>query len=88
MTNSVTYADVNGPIEAVVVTDSRETAAQYIERGYTLFTVPQMFGVETGVIVLCLEQEAQSQKANRMSREDAIRVLEDYEKASRNHSMT
>jgi len=70
-----------GELADLVVTNNRETAKSCIVRGYKLFTVPQMFGAEEGVITLVLE--AQNQKANPMSVEDADRVLTDYETASR-----
>lgn len=73
-----TYVCPNAEITSLVATDDRETAAQYIERGYTLFAVPQMFGAESGQIVLYLEHEA-DRKADGMS------ILEGYERESRNH---
>ena len=70
-----------GPIKDFVVTNDRETAKRYIRHGYTLFTVPQMFGTEHGIITLFLE--AQSQTANQMSEDAVNRGLTDYEVASR-----
>lgn len=70
-----------GYLADLVVTNSRKSAKWYIQKGYTLLTVPQMFGAEDGVIVLALQ--AQNQKASPMSEEDASRVLLSYEIASR-----
>lgn len=46
-----------GKIDDLVVTDSREKAKQCIQKGYTLFTVPQMFGLEEGLFTLFLEDQ-------------------------------
>lgn len=70
-----------GELADLTVTNDRETAKRCIGQGYTLFTVPQMFGAEDGVIVLALL--AQNQTASQMSEEDANQVLTDYEIASR-----
>lgn len=70
-----------GTLEDLVVTNDRETAKRCIMHGYTLFTVPQMFGVEQGVFTLVLE--AQNQKASQVSKEVADHVLKDRETASR-----
>ena len=78
MDSTHTYIYQNAAIISLVATSDRKKAAQYIECGYTLFTVPQMFGVESGQIVLYLEHEA-DHKDNGMS------ILEDYERKSRNH---
>lgn len=61
-------------------TNDRETAKRCIERGYKLFTVPQMFGLENGQIILYLED--QNQKASRMSKAAAAKVLSDFETSS------
>lgn len=70
-----------GKIDDLVVTDSRETAKQCIQKGYTLFTVPQMFGLEEGLFTLFLEDH--SQMANKRSKEAADHVLSDFEKSIR-----
>ena len=70
-----------GDIKDLVVTNDRETAKRYIRQGYTLFTVPQMFGEESGTVTLFLE--GLNQKASQMSEEAASHVLSDYETASR-----
>lgn len=70
-----------GDLMDLVVTPNREIAKRYIEKGYMLLTVPQMFGSEDGAIVLALP--AQNQTASLMSEADADRVLTDYEIASR-----
>ena len=78
MDSTHTYIYQNAAIISLVATSDRKKAAQYIECGYTLFTVPQMFGAESGQIVLYLEHEA-DRKADGMS------ILEGYERESRNH---
>ena len=67
-----------GELLGLTVTNDRETVKRYIERGYTLFTVPQMFGEETGPIVLYQEREAKGV-------EDADAVLKAYEQGARSH---
>lgn len=70
-----------GRLLDLVVTDNREIAKQDIQRGYRIFTVPQMFGTESGVFTLYLED--QNQTANRMSIESADRVLTEFEESIR-----
>lgn len=70
-----------GYLANLIVTDDRETAKSCIEQGYTLLTVPQMFGMEDGVIVLAWP--VPNQKSGPMSAADALRVLTDQETASR-----
>lgn len=70
-----------GELADLIVTNNRETAKGCIRQGYTLLTVPQMFGMEDGEITLALP--AQNRTANQMSEADANRVLTDYEIASR-----
>ena len=78
MDASITYEFPNADITALVVTNDRKTAAQYIERGYTLFTVPQMFGREDGEIVLMEERGASAC-------EDGLAYLATYEQEARDH---
>lgn len=79
---ATTYSYPNiGTLKDLVVTNNREAAKKCIEQGYTLFTIPQMFGMEQGEITLFLED--QNQMASQMSEEAANRVLTDYEIASR-----
>jgi len=79
----ITYSVPNADAIDVVVTNDKKVAEQLIERQYTLFTVPQMFGEETGAITLYLEREAQNRPPKPVSRADAHRVLQDYETSSR-----
>ena len=58
MDDSMTYRYITESGEQLAVTNSREKAARLIECGYTLFTVPQMFGREDGEIVLMEERGA------------------------------
>ena len=58
----------------VVITNSREKAAQYIEKGYELVAVPQMFGEKEGTIVLIFEQDED---------DSAFEILELYEEEAR-----
>lgn len=80
---STTYVSGKGSISEVVATDDRKTAAQYIERGYTLFTVPQMFGTENGVIVLTKEQ-SDIQAATSLKGTGEV-ALKKYEDDARDH---
>lgn len=59
-----------------VATNERDTAVRYIEKGYALFTVPQMFGEEAGQIVLYKDGEENV---------DGERILKEYEDEARNH---
>lgn len=63
---------------SIVVTNNRKAAAQRIEHGYTLFTVPQLFGEEYGQIVLFRENGA-------MSGPDGMSILEAYESDARKY---
>lgn len=67
-----------GAVKDLVVTNDRETAKRYIGQGYTLFTVPQMFGEESGIITLYLEPDSHPV-------EDSSAVLEEYEQGARRH---
>lgn len=70
-------------IKDLVATNNKEAAKKYIEQGYTIFAVPQMFGRCEGVIILYLEEEAQGYRApKQMSEADALQVLSDFETAS------
>lgn len=78
MKDSIIYECPNADVTALAVTNDRKTAAQYIERGYTLFTVPQMFGQEDGEIVLLEERGASAC-------EDGLAYLAAYEQEARDH---
>lgn len=63
-------------MDNLVSTDDRGAAIQYIQKGYALFTVPQMFGREEGQIVLYKDGE---------QNDDAEEILKRYEDEARNH---
>ncbi len=69
-----------GNLLDLTATNDRGTAKRCIERGYKLFSVPQMFGFEKGQFILYLED--QNQTASRMSKADADQVLLGFEIAS------
>ena len=75
----ITYEYPCADIKNLVVTNSREVAAHFIEDGYELFSVPQMFSEEHGVIVLYLEN-------SHSRKENGIEILKNYEDESRNHA--
>lgn len=64
------FQHISGEFVAV---NTREAAARYMELGYSIFCIPQMFGDASGYIVLC------RQDGNAMGCEDAIALLEKFE---------
>lgn len=72
------YSFPNAQAKDLAVTDSRNEAGRLIENGYTLFTVPQMFGSETGPITLYRDADGSTAK-------NGIEILAQYEQESRNH---
>lgn len=72
------YSFPNVQARDLAVTDSRNEAGRLIETGYTLFTVPQMFGSEAGPITLYRGGESSAAK-------NGMEVLAQYEQESRNH---
>lgn len=67
----------------VYATNSRVDALWYLRHGWSLFAVPQMFGAENGLIVLCWDEEQGNHLSKPMSEADATRVLQDFETSSR-----
>lgn len=80
MKHTYSYPRV-GNLDDITVTDDRGEAIRLITNGYELFTTPQMFGSEHGLFTLVLAD--QNRAANRVSEEDARRVLSSFETASR-----
>lgn len=59
----------------IVATNNPNEAAQLIEKGYTLFTVPQMFGSDNGIITLYRMADYKPVK-------NGMAVLEQYKQES------
>lgn len=76
MTYSYELPQVNAC--SIFATNSREIAGQYIEKGYSPFTVPQMFNMEDGAIFLYKD-------SGNKSTENGLNVLEEYEREVGNH---
>lgn len=75
----ITYEYPCASIKNLVVTNDRGTAARYIEKGYDIFSVPQMFGQECGVIVLYAEEFPSTKK-------NGMEILKSYEDDARSHA--
>lgn len=73
-----TYAIPKIHATDIIATNSDYEAIQYIEAGYTLFTVPQMFGCEKGIITLYRTTDSTPIK-------DGTAFLERYKRNSRTH---
>lgn len=73
-----TYTYPNAQIKELTVTNDRATAERLIERGFSLFTVPQMFGAEEGPIVLYREP-------GKSLKVDGAAYLREYERDAVSH---
>lgn len=73
-----TYTYPNASIQCLTVTNDRTSAERLIERGYTLFTVPQMFGMDTGPFVLYQDADGKPVR-------DGAMVLLEYERDAQRH---
>lgn len=69
--------------DTTAAVNDRNEAIRLIQNGWTLFSVPQMFGMEEGVTTFCRDVADLNHAANTMSKEDASRVLQDFETSSR-----
>ena len=69
--------------DTIAAVNDRNEAIRLIQNGWTLFSVPQMFGIEEGVTTFCRDVADLNHAANTMSKADASRVLQDFETASR-----
>ena len=73
-----TYAIPKIHATDIIATDSDNEAIRYMGEGYTLFTVPQMFGCEKGIITLYRTADSTPIK-------DGAVFLERYKRNSKAH---